>query len=148
MVASALVFGALLSDFSQIRLIQVIQGAARRRPWCSTCVALWKQEPRDPARDRTATARTVVPRMRWRELSRPTDAPARLLLAVGLGTAAFSMQDILLEPYGGEDPRARGRRDDHAHRDPAPAARWSASRSPHGARRAAATPAASPASAR
>ena len=26
----------------------------------------------------------------------------RLLVAVGLGTAAFSMQDILLEPYGGE----------------------------------------------
>ena len=26
----------------------------------------------------------------------------RLLWAVGLGTAAFSMQDILLEPYGGE----------------------------------------------
>ena len=25
-----------------------------------------------------------------------------LLVAVGLGTAAFSMQDILLEPYGGE----------------------------------------------
>ena len=27
---------------------------------------------------------------------------SRLLVAVGLGTAAFSMQDILLEPYGGQ----------------------------------------------
>ena len=27
---------------------------------------------------------------------------ARFLLAVGVGTAGFSMQDILLEPYGGQ----------------------------------------------
>jgi hypothetical protein len=31
-------------------------------------------------------------------------------VAVGLGTAAFSMQDILLEPYGGEILRHLGTR--------------------------------------
>ena len=31
-----------------------------------------------------------------------TPGTVRLLIVVGLGTAAFSMQDILLEPYGGE----------------------------------------------
>jgi BCD family chlorophyll transporter-like MFS transporter len=31
-----------------------------------------------------------------------TAGTVRLLIVVGLGTAAFSMQDILLEPYGGE----------------------------------------------
>ena len=38
----------------------------------------------------------------------------RLLVAVGLGTAAFSMQDILLEPYGGQILQLGGRRDDDA----------------------------------
>ena len=37
-------------------------------------------------------------------------------VAVGLGTAAFSMQDILLEPYGGQILQAHRRRDDVAHR--------------------------------
>ena len=40
----------------------------------------------------------------------------RFLVAVGLGTAAFNMQDIILEPYGGEILHLLGRRDDDAHR--------------------------------
>ena len=37
----------------------------------------------------------------WRTYA--TQGPAvRLLVAVGLGTMAFGMQDVLLEPYGGE----------------------------------------------
>ena len=57
MVASSLAFGALLADFSQIRLIQVIQGAALLTMVLNV-VALWKQEARDPAR----TAHRGTPR--------------------------------------------------------------------------------------
>ena len=37
----------------------------------------------------------------WREFLKHSRA-IRFLTAVGLGTAAFNMQDIVLEPYGGE----------------------------------------------
>ena len=49
MVTSALVFGALLAQFSQIKLIQSIQGAAVLTMLLNL-VALWKQEPRAPSR--------------------------------------------------------------------------------------------------
>jgi BCD family chlorophyll transporter-like MFS transporter len=99
MVASALLFGALLADFNQIKLIQVIQGAAVATMVLNG-IALWKQEARDPARTRMDRPR---PRFgeAWRAFSQGGRS-ARLLVAVGLGTAGFSMQDILLEPYGGE----------------------------------------------
>ena len=48
MVASAFVLGALLSDFGQVRLIQVIQGAALVTIVLNV-IALWKQEARNPA---------------------------------------------------------------------------------------------------
>jgi BCD family chlorophyll transporter-like MFS transporter len=99
MVASALVFGLLLADFSQIKLIQVIQGAAVVT-MVLNLVALWKQEARAPRRTAHDLPRTDL-RTAWREMSR-TAGTVRLLIVVGFGTAAFSMQDILLEPYGGE----------------------------------------------
>jgi len=102
MVVSALGFGALLTDFGQIRLIQVIQGAALVTMGLNV-LALWKQEVRDPAR--RAAALRHEPRTSFREAwSRFTRGgqASRLLITVGLGTAAFSMQDILLEPYGGQ----------------------------------------------
>ena len=99
MVVSALVFGALLANFSQIKLIQVIQGAGLLT-MVLNLVALWKQEARNPART-AATAHTPVFRDSWRQFIAGGQA-SRLLVAVGLGTAAFSMQDILLEPYGGQ----------------------------------------------
>ncbi|HJQ58800.1 MAG TPA: BCD family MFS transporter [Vineibacter sp.] len=99
MVGSALAFGALLADFGQVRLIQVIQGAALAT-FVLNVVALWKQEPRQPSLTMLGSPRPLfrdcVKVLRQRGLS------ARPLMAVGLGTAAFSMQDILLEPYGGE----------------------------------------------
>ena len=99
MVGSALAFGALLGKFSEIRLIQVIQGAALTT-FVLNVIALWKQEPRRPsltAPDRERPAfRDSLRALRDRGLS------VRSLIAVGLGTAGFSMQDILLEPYGGE----------------------------------------------
>ncbi len=99
MVASALIFGAVLAHFSEVRLIQVIQGAAVLTIVLNA-VALWKQEPRDPA----ATARDVVRpsfSQSWAEFNRGGRARRRLV-ALGFGTMAFSMQDILLEPYGGQ----------------------------------------------
>ncbi|MCB1519041.1 MAG: BCD family MFS transporter [Hyphomicrobiaceae bacterium] len=99
MVAASLVFGQLLGDFSQLRLIQVIQGAAVFTMACNI-VALWKQEHRAP--ERTA-ASVVHPDFSeaWRAY-RLDAGSMRALVALALGTAAFAMQDILLEPYGGE----------------------------------------------
>ncbi|GJD99132.1 MFS transporter [Methylobacterium isbiliense] len=97
MMGSAVVFGLALANFSAIRLIQVIQGAALATLVLNG-IALWKQEARDPAR--TAAARPDF-RTAWAAYARAPRARRRLA-ATGLGTAAFSMQDILLEPYGGQ----------------------------------------------
>jgi BCD family chlorophyll transporter-like MFS transporter len=99
MVGSALLFGALLADFSQLRLIQVIQGAAVVTMLLNI-IALWKQEPRDPARTSRQVAQPSFSES-WAAL-REGGGWNRRLLAVGLGAAAFSMQDVLLEPYGGQ----------------------------------------------
>jgi BCD family chlorophyll transporter-like MFS transporter len=99
MIASALIFGELLSEYSPGRLIQVIQGAAIVIMVLNV-VALWKQECRDRAR---VAAREVNVSFSesWNIFCKGNHA-IRRLLAVGLGTMAFTMEDILLEPYGGE----------------------------------------------
>jgi len=99
MVASAIAFGALLAEFSQLRLIKVIQGAAVVT-MVLNIIALWKQEARDPARTSPDRPRPAFGAA-WRAYA-SSGRSTRFLVAVGLGTAAFSMQDILLEPYGGE----------------------------------------------
>ncbi len=99
MVGSALAFGALLADFSQLRLIKVVQGAALAT-MVLNLIALWKQEARDPSRTTSDQPRPAF-RESWRAFI-GGGRSSRLLVAVGLGTAAFSMQDILLEPYGGQ----------------------------------------------
>lgn len=99
MVGSSLAFGALLADFSQITLIKVIQGAAVVT-MAVNVFALWKQEARNPAATAPDLPRSSF-RDSWRAL-RQEGRWGRVLVAVGLGTAGFSMQDILLEPYGGE----------------------------------------------
>ncbi len=101
MVGSALVFGALLAEFKQVKLIQVIQGAAALT-MALNIVALWKQEARNPGAT-TAAARAARRGFRaaWAQFMHGGRA-SRLLVAVALGSAAFSMQDILLEPYGGQ----------------------------------------------
>jgi len=98
-IVSALAFGAALADFSQIRLIQVIQAAALLT-MALNVTALWKQEPRNPGRVPHAAAPASF-RAAWQALV-AEGRSGRFLVAVGLGTMAFSMQDILLEPYGGE----------------------------------------------
>jgi len=99
MVGSALTFGYLLTNFSPLKLVQVIQGVAAATILINI-TALWRQEAVDPQR---AAAKIVRPSFRetWREFVEDRFA-GRLLVVVGLGTAAFSMQDILLEPYGGQ----------------------------------------------
>ncbi len=99
MVASALLFGVLLADFSQMKLIRVIQGAALLTIVLNI-LALWKQETQDRARTDPGQPRPAF-RQAWRSFC-DAGRPRRLLVAVALGTAGFSMQDILLEPYGGE----------------------------------------------
>lgn len=99
MAVSSLLFGVLLADFGQIKLIQVIQGAAAAT-MIINIIALWKQEARNPELTDPARARTPF-RDAWAVLTTANRA-RRVLVAVGLGTAAFSMQDILLEPFGGE----------------------------------------------
>ena len=100
MVLSSLVFGVLLADFTNVHLIQVIQGAAMVTMGLNL-IALWKQEPRQASRAATTDEPRASFREAWRTFNR-AGKPGRLLVAVGLGTAGFSMQDILLEPYGGQ----------------------------------------------
>jgi len=100
MGVSAAVIGALLADFSNLRLIQVVQGTAVVTILLNL-VALWKQERVRPmSREERAAPK---PRFRdaWADFAAGGRA-GRLLAVVVLGTLAFSMQDVLLEPYGGE----------------------------------------------
>jgi BCD family chlorophyll transporter-like MFS transporter len=99
MVGSAATFGLLLAHFSEVRLIQVIQGTALAS-MALNVAALWKQEPRDPSRTVTNMPRPSF-RDAWNDFNR-TGQARRRLVALGLGTIAFSMQDVLLEPYGGQ----------------------------------------------
>jgi BCD family chlorophyll transporter-like MFS transporter len=99
MVVSSLVFGGLLRDFSQLNLIQIIQAVAVITMLLNG-IALWKQEPRS-----THTVAQDQPRTSFMEAFRNFAQRARvlrLLTALAFGTAAFAMQDILLEPFGGE----------------------------------------------
>ena len=98
-IVSALVFGALLADFSPGRLIQVIQGSAVAT-LVLNIVALWKQETRRPSRT-AVKERLPTFRESWGTFIEDGNARRRLV-AIGLGTMAFSMQDVLLEPYGGQ----------------------------------------------
>ena len=100
MVVTAFTIGDLLRNFTPTRMIQVIQGVGLFTA-VFNLIALWKQEPRR----RVSKAEIEAPRPPFRDAWRAFVADpiaARLLVAVGLGAAAFSMQDILLEPYGGE----------------------------------------------
>jgi BCD family chlorophyll transporter-like MFS transporter len=99
MIISAFAFGALLFEFTAGKLIQVIQGSAVVTIILNVA-ALWKQEARDPRR---TAIQQKTPRFSesWAGFIRAPHA-LRRLIAIGLGTAAFSMQDVLLEPYGGQ----------------------------------------------
>jgi BCD family chlorophyll transporter-like MFS transporter len=100
-ITAAFFFGWALGDFSQGRLIQVIQGMAVITILLNF-TALWKQEARIPHWRRTEpVAPDPTFRESWQLFIGKEKALLRLI-AVGLGTLAFSMSDIVLEPYGGE----------------------------------------------
>ncbi len=99
MMVSALVIGRLLADFTPTRLVQVVQGAGALTMVLNV-VALWKQEARNPGATIKAEDRPSF-KEAWAIFSQRPQT-MRLLVAVGLGAAAFSMQDVLLEPYGGQ----------------------------------------------
>jgi len=99
-IVSALVFGALLQDFTPGRLIEVIQGSAVVT-LVLNMLALWKQEVRRPQRGAAPARPQPSFRDSWASFASGHGA-VRRLAAVGLGTMAFSMQDVLLEPYGGQ----------------------------------------------
>jgi MFS transporter, BCD family, chlorophyll transporter len=99
MVVSAAVFGALLQDFTKTHLIQVIQAVAVLTMVLNGA-ALWQQEVRNPA----LTSKDA-PRVAFGDAFKTfmnSGRTLRLLVALALGTAGFAMQDILLEPFGGE----------------------------------------------
>ena len=100
MVVSGVVFGYLLTGFTPMRLIQVVQGAAALTMVLNV-VALWKQEARNPALTMQVPEQEPDFLRSWWKFSSIPNA-RRFLVAVGLGTVAFAMQDTLLEPYGGE----------------------------------------------
>ena len=89
--------GALLTDFSPVRLIQVVQSLAVLVVLLCLC-ALWKQEARSERRGRRDPDGFA---QHWKRLM-AIPKMRRFLWTVGLGTSAFSMQDVLLEPFGGE----------------------------------------------
>jgi len=99
MFGSALVFGWLLSDFTQLKLIKVVQGAAAVTVVLNA-IALWKQEARQPQATTAARERTPF-REAWQALTAQAGA-VRLLVTIAIGTTAFGMQDVLLEPFGGQ----------------------------------------------
>ena len=97
---SAVLIGWLLRDFSNLRLIQVVQGTAVVTLLLNV-IALWRQESVRPmSREERAAPRPKFADA-WADFTQGGDA-GRLLVVVFLGTMAFNMQDVLLEPYGGE----------------------------------------------
>jgi BCD family chlorophyll transporter-like MFS transporter len=106
-IVSALIFGAVLAEFTPGRLVQLIQGCALATLVLNT-IALWKQEARDPRRfglrrpaERVRAADAENFAGAWATYSQGEGARRRLL-AIALGTMGFAMQDVLLEPYGGQ----------------------------------------------
>jgi BCD family chlorophyll transporter-like MFS transporter len=100
MIGSALLFGAALEEFTPGRLVQVIQGAAVATVALNVA-ALWKQELRRPRHG----APLPPPDPPFAEsFARfcAADQAVRRLIVIGVGTMAFAMADILLEPYGGQ----------------------------------------------
>lgn len=101
MVGGGLVFSTVLDDFSGTKLVQLVQGVAVLTVVLNL-MATWKQEARDPSRRHRLQAEPPLPfSAMWTRFIQRPDA-RRFLWTVGLGTAAFNMQEIVLEPYGGE----------------------------------------------
>ncbi|MEF3046750.1 PucC family protein [Pseudotabrizicola sp. L79] len=97
---SAIVVGWLLRDYDPLTLVRVVQGCGLATLVLNV-IALWKQEKLSPM----TAAERAAPRpsfgAAWAGLMAEPGV-RRLLCVVGFGTLAFNMQDVLLEPYGGQ----------------------------------------------
>lgn len=97
---SAIIVGWLLRNYDPIRLVQVVQGCGLATLVLNV-IALWKQEKAKPM----TREEREEPRPRfaeaWADFMQGGTA-GRLLAVVVFGTLAFNMQDVLLEPYGGQ----------------------------------------------
>jgi len=100
MGVSAVVIGWLLRQFTPLELIQVVQGTALLTVILNV-TALWKQERIRPMTKAERDEPSPSFKDAWADYSSGGTA-GRLLAVVFLGTMAFNMQDVLLEPYGGE----------------------------------------------
>jgi BCD family chlorophyll transporter-like MFS transporter len=98
MIVSALLFGWALQEFSPGKLIQVIQASAVATIVLNV-ISLWKQEPRTQLAKPPQQEPSFIES--WRTFAQGGNAMRRLLV-VGFGTMAFSMNEVLLEPYGGQ----------------------------------------------
>lgn len=98
MMVSSLVFGSLLRDFSPGQLVQVIQGAAVVTVFLNF-VAMWQQESlRSDRKHKNPDDPTF--KESW-SLFCAGEGTVRRLTILGMGTLAFGMADVLLEPFGG-----------------------------------------------
>jgi BCD family chlorophyll transporter-like MFS transporter len=100
MGVSAVVIGWFLREFTPLELIQVIQSCAVLTLILNV-TALWKQERMLPMSKADRAEPSPTFKQAWSDYSNGGNA-GRLLVVVFLGTMAFNMQDVLLEPYGGE----------------------------------------------
>ena len=98
MIVSALLYGMALTEFSPGKLIQVIQASAVITIVLNV-ISLWKQEPRNQGNTKSHSEPSFIDS--WRTFSQGGHAMRRLF-ALGFGTMAFSMNEVLLEPYGGQ----------------------------------------------
>lgn len=100
MAVSAVVLGWLLRDYDPITLVRVVQGCGVAT-MVLNLVALWKQEKVRPMNATEMNEVRPIFMEGWRDLMLGGVA-GRLLMVVVMGTMAFQMQDVLLEPYGAE----------------------------------------------
>jgi BCD family chlorophyll transporter-like MFS transporter len=100
MMVCSTILGGLLNHFTPTRLVQVIQACAVLT-FVLNVVALWKQEARSEAIASPQTPRPPFAQWYGSQFA-AQPLTMRLLATVGLGAAAFAMQDPLLEPYGGK----------------------------------------------
>jgi BCD family chlorophyll transporter-like MFS transporter len=97
---SSIIVGFLLRDFSELQLVRVVQGAAVVGIVLNL-IALWKQEQVRPMSQAERAEPRPSFRAAWTDFVQGGQA-GRLLAVAFIGTMAFNMQDVLLEPYGGQ----------------------------------------------
>ena len=100
MGVSAVIIGTLLRNYSALLLVQVVQGAAVMT-LALNIIALWKQEKLSPMSREVRNAPKPAFSAAWSDFTNENNV-TRLIVTIFIGTMAFNMQDVLLEPYGGE----------------------------------------------